>query len=135
MEHLASEIGMDPLEFRMKNLITQGERLFTKPYSLLEANPLLDIIDSLKRTAEYDTRMAAVETFNTKNKWKKRGLSMVPTLYTQDATGSTFYFTMSIFQGDGTIAISHGGVELGNVRQRRFLSVLEFNRFAILCRE
>ena len=117
MEHLAFEIGMDPLEFRMKNMISEGERLFTKPFKLLEPNPLPDIIGILKSTANYDQRLQQVADFNAKNKWKKKGMSLVPTLYTQNQSGTSYYFMLSIYATDGTVSISHGGVELGNVRK------------------
>jgi xanthine dehydrogenase/oxidase len=115
MEHIASNIGMDPLEFRLHNMVTEGDLLFTKPFKMVEANPLPTIISDLKRTSNYDERMQQIQTFNSQNKWKKRGLSLVPMLYVQDSANSTFYFQLTIYRGDGTIAISHGGVEMGQV--------------------
>ena len=43
----------------------------------------------------------------------KRGLSMVPLKFELDYTGSLYTVLASIYAGDGTVAISHGGVECG----------------------
>ena len=47
------------------------------------------------------------------NRWKKRGLSMVPTKFGISGDGSKFNVFMAIYHFDGTIAIEHGGVEVG----------------------
>lgn len=104
MEHMAHEIGMDPLEFRLRNMISESVR---------EVNILPSIIDTLKASSEYENRSKAVELFNANNRWKKRGLSLVPMLYKQSAFGAQFHFQLSIYQGDGTISVCCGAVEMG----------------------
>ena len=108
IEHLAFELGMDPLELRMANMVVQV------PIAN-EINPLPEVIETLKRTSNYETRKQEVATFNQQNRWKKRGLSLVPMLYHQQHPGATFSCQIAIYQGDGTIAVSHGGMELGQV--------------------
>jgi xanthine dehydrogenase molybdopterin-binding subunit B len=56
MEHLATAIGMDPLEFRLNNMIET---------SLGEPNPLPgSIIPQLITSSEYEERKLKVEEFN-----------------------------------------------------------------------
>ena len=56
MEHLATAIGMDPLEFRMKNMIET---------SLGEPNPLPgSIIPLLMNSSDYEARKKKVDEFN-----------------------------------------------------------------------
>lgn len=114
MEHLAHDLGMDPLEFRMKNMVTESDPI---PPALKanEQNPLPEIVNKLKETSFYDQRAADIKTFNMKNRWKKRGLSLVPMLYLQESPGANFYFQLNIYRGDGTIAITTGAVEMGQV--------------------
>ena len=48
------------------------------------------------------------------NRWRKRGINMMPvrfSLHFPDAAPYTIF--VSIFAEDGTVAISHGGVEIG----------------------
>ena len=110
MEHLAHEIGMDPLEFRLKNMIKEARVL-----PRTEPNILPQIIEHLKVTSTYEERMNQIQTFNAQNKWKKRGLSLVPMLYPQSGWGGKFYFQLSIFAEDATVSISCGAIEMGQV--------------------
>ena len=109
MEHLAHDIGMDPLEFRLKNLVD----LSYTPTGESEANILPTIIPIIKSSSEYDQRKVQIDEFNAQNRWKKRGLSLVPMIYGQYDYTAKFHILLSIYQGDGTISISCGAVEMG----------------------
>ena len=57
MEHVAHELGEDPLEFRMKNMV--GEKKSDgKPH------PIREIIKRLKKTSNYEERKKGIEVFN-----------------------------------------------------------------------
>ena len=109
MEHLAHEIGMDPLEFRLQNLVSQAYF----PTGESEASIIPDIVQHIKASSGYEQRKSDVDTFNAQNRWKKRGLSLVPMLYCQYDNTAKFHILLSIYQGDGTISISCGAVEMG----------------------
>ena len=48
------------------------------------------------------------------NAWRKRGLSLVPLRWPHTIFNSQhFTVQVAIFEGDGTIAISIGGIEMG----------------------
>ena len=55
MDHLATALGMDPLEFRVKNLIETSPEI---------DNPLPEIIPQLRASSEYDQRKKEIEQFN-----------------------------------------------------------------------
>lgn len=99
MEHIATEVGKDPVDVRLANL---GE----------ESETLRGLIQTWKQTSNYDQRSAAVKTFNQNNRWRKRGISLVPLRYPLDYFGN-FASLVSIYHGDGTVAVSHGGIEMG----------------------
>ena len=82
---------------------------------LNEKNILPSIIDTLKLSSNYVKRKQNIETFNTFNMWKKRGISLVPMMYTQWSGGALFYFQLSIYAGDGSIAVACGAIEMGQV--------------------
>jgi len=75
-----------------------------------------EVWDYLKMTANYDGKRAAVDRFNSQNRWRKQGLAMIPVKY-----GSGYNFlqleqagaVVSVNQGDGSIVIHQGGVEMG----------------------
>jgi xanthine dehydrogenase/oxidase len=47
-----------------------------------------------------------------KNQWKKKGMSIVPMKY-EFAVWGNFTSRVSIYQSDGSVAITHGGIEMG----------------------
>ena len=47
------------------------------------------------------------------NRWKKRGLSLVPTRFGLSWQSAHYNVFVAIYHSDGTIAIEHGGVEVG----------------------
>jgi len=65
--------------------------------------------------AHFAERQAAVDDFNKANRWRKRGLAVIPTKF-----GISFT-TKFLNQGaalvhiytDGTVLVTHGGVEMG----------------------
>ena len=80
MEHLATKLGVDPLDFRMKNFLKKGDLLVTGN-ELDVDNPLPDIIEKLKASSNFETRKQQVEKFNRENKWRKRGIVLIPAKY------------------------------------------------------
>lgn len=65
-----------------------------------------------KLRSDYYDRRAKITEFNKQNRWRKRGIGVsvmtYPTVYV--FSWSTF---IAIYHGDGTVAISHTGVEIG----------------------
>ena len=108
MEHLAHDLGVDPLELRLANMVDVDP-------AVGEKNILPSIVDALKGSSEYEQRKQEIETFNASNKWKKKGLALVPMMASQWSGGAMFYFQLSIYAGDGSIAISCGAIEMGQV--------------------
>ena len=47
------------------------------------------------------------------SRWKKKGLSTVPTKFTIGWSGANYNVLLSVFGCDGTVAIAHGGIEMG----------------------
>ncbi len=55
MDHLATSLGMDPLEFRLKNLVGNSPDI---------PNPLPEIIPTLRQSSNYDARSKEIQEFN-----------------------------------------------------------------------
>ncbi|KAJ0176239.1 hypothetical protein K1T71_008413 [Dendrolimus kikuchii] len=99
MEMIAFYTGKDPIQVRLKNM------------SLVN-NPLPEMIDQLVKDADYNERLKHVHEFNNNNRWRKRGLKLIPIAI------DIFYFgnfnaIISIYHADSTVVITHGGIEMG----------------------
>ena len=47
------------------------------------------------------------------NRWKKKGLSVIPLKFGIGWATATYNVFLTLYHGDGTVAIAHGGVESG----------------------
>ena len=69
-----------------------------------------------KQVSDFENKYQAVQKFNTENKWRKRGISMIPVKY-----GSGYNLLLLeqssavvvVNPNDGTVVIHQGGVEIG----------------------
>ncbi|KAJ8687934.1 hypothetical protein QAD02_023729 [Eretmocerus hayati] len=100
MERIARVTGKDPLEVRMLNLNEKDKKVI---------GPM---IEQIKKSSDYEKRANDVAKFNQENRWKKRGISLVPMLFAYTVAGR-YHSLVSIFPQDGTVAITHGGIEMG----------------------
>lgn len=64
------------------------------------------------RSTDFYARKADIDEFNRKNRWRKRGIAFVPMDYHQPFYGSYPVF-VAIYHDDGSVAVSHGGIEMG----------------------
>ncbi|XP_047533997.1 xanthine dehydrogenase/oxidase-like isoform X1 [Vanessa atalanta] len=99
MERIAYELDLDPLTVRLNNLDK-------------EFGDLIEMTNTLINDSNYIERKKAKDKFNSENRWKKRGLRFALMRW-----NSTYPYilniTLSVYSGDGSVAITHGGVELG----------------------
>lgn len=102
-------------ELRWKNLYKEGN--YTPFLQKIDEDwhiPLL--LTELRKECNYDERKANVEQFNAKNKWKKRGICLIPTKF-----GLSFATALHLNQAgasvkifaDGSVLLHHGGTEMG----------------------
>ncbi|EHQ24797.1 molybdopterin cofactor-binding domain-containing protein [Mucilaginibacter paludis] len=120
VEHMAFILKIRPEVVREKNFYEDGlvDRLpQVTPYgSKLVYNRINQVWNNFKKTINFDDRVKLVDTFNQKNKWKKRGISMVPLKYGISYTyrpmnqGSAY---IMVYNLDGSALLHHGGVEMG----------------------
>uniref|UniRef100_A0A240PPU5 FAD-binding PCMH-type domain-containing protein n=1 Tax=Anopheles epiroticus TaxID=199890 RepID=A0A240PPU5_9DIPT len=98
MEHIAWVTGVDPMQVRMANM-RAGSKLLT-------------LMPRFRKDIEFDRRRKAVDDFNAKNRWRKRGIAMIPMQYPLVHVGA-LHAQVSVYAKDGTVSISHGGIEVG----------------------
>uniref|UniRef100_A0A2A4JYR8 Indole-3-acetaldehyde oxidase n=2 Tax=Heliothis virescens TaxID=7102 RepID=A0A2A4JYR8_HELVI len=100
MERIAFSLRLDPIEVRLLNMVGT------------ENNPIPELINQLRTDANYDDRKKQVEEFNKNNRWRKRAIKLIPLTVDIFYTGS-FNAIVSIYHGDGSVVLTHGGIEMG----------------------
>ncbi|XP_022729337.1 indole-3-acetaldehyde oxidase-like isoform X2 [Durio zibethinus] len=112
IEHVASTLSIDVDSVRNINLHTYNSLEFF--YKSNAGEPfeytLPSIWDKLATSSSFYNRTEMIKEFNRSNKWRKRGISRVPTVH--EVVVSPNPGKVSILR-DGSIVVEVGGVELG----------------------
>ena len=116
LEHVAALIGARPEAVREANFYQPGDA--TPGGDVLggaegEHNWTVDELWARAKAAGdgWDARRAAVDAFNAANRWRKRGLCLMPTKY---GITAQYRITATVqVHADGTVAVTHGGSEIG----------------------
>ncbi|XP_049545874.1 xanthine dehydrogenase-like isoform X1 [Anopheles darlingi] len=98
MEHVAWETGMDPLEVRLANMPQDSK--------------MRELLPQFRQDVEFEQRKVAIEQFNRENRWRKRGIAISVMRYPLDYFGA-IHALVAIHAGDGTVSVTHGGIEMG----------------------
>ncbi|WP_425041274.1 xanthine dehydrogenase molybdopterin binding subunit [Primorskyibacter sp. S187A] len=134
MDHAAHVLGLDPLELRQRNFYRQAPGALppdprriesqkktealpnTTPYGMEVTDFILhEMTAHLADTSDYAKRRAAIAAWNAENPILKKGLALTPVKF-----GISFTLThlnqagalVHVYQ-DGSIALNHGGTEMG----------------------
>ncbi|XVE59718.1 hypothetical protein DITRI_Ditri05aG0068800 [Diplodiscus trichospermus] len=112
VEHVASTLSIEPDSVRNINLHTYNSLNFF--YKNNAGEPLEytlpSIWDNLATSSSFYRRTEMIKEFNRSNKWRKRGISRVPTVH--EVALRPTPGKVSILK-DGSIVVEVGGVELG----------------------
>ncbi|EFJ27160.1 hypothetical protein SELMODRAFT_172098 [Selaginella moellendorffii] len=113
IEHIAKTLGVPASKIREINL--QGEGYELHYSQVLENCRIKQVWSELKSSCELASRMHEIDLFNKKNRWKKRGVAMVPTKFGISFTTKFINQAGALVQvyTDGTVLVTHGGVEMG----------------------
>ncbi|XP_021699041.1 xanthine dehydrogenase 1 isoform X2 [Aedes aegypti] len=98
MEHIAHVTREDPLDVRMQNIPKQ--------------NKMYELLPKFRKDVDFDERRKTVDMFNIQNRWRKRGIAIIPMEYPMEYSG-TLNALVSIYHIDGSVAITHGAIEMG----------------------
>jgi xanthine dehydrogenase large subunit len=121
IEEIAQNIGKDPVDVRKANLyqdpaVSGDAGSMTTQYNQVIEDFIADkVIDQVEAESKYRARRDSVNAFNAKNKYRKKGVALVPLKF-----GISFTATM-LNQGgallniymDGSVSVNHGGTEMG----------------------
>ncbi len=115
VDHVAHQLGLDPLVVRQRNFYTKSKVQETPYGQPVKGFILPDMVKTLVESSDYHTRRGAVATWNDENETLKRGIALTPVKF-----GISFTLTQMNQAGalvnvysDGSITINHGGTEMG----------------------
>jgi xanthine dehydrogenase large subunit len=114
MSAIATELGIDPLDVRLRNLYGKGRDV--TPYGMkVEDNIAPEILTTLSQTSDYRKRREAITHFNANSRVLKKGIALTPVKF-----GISFTLTPLNQAGalvhvytDGSVHLNHGGTEMG----------------------
>ncbi|XP_048626135.1 xanthine dehydrogenase 1 [Brassica napus] len=113
IQRIAAELDRSPEEIKEMNFQVEGS--ITHYSQCLQHCTLHQLWKELKVSCNFLKARREVDEFNSHNRWKKRGVAMVPTKF-----GVSFTKTFMNQAGalvhvytDGTVLVTHGGVEMG----------------------
>uniref|UniRef100_A0A1B0DQ14 Uncharacterized protein n=1 Tax=Phlebotomus papatasi TaxID=29031 RepID=A0A1B0DQ14_PHLPP len=98
MEHISWTLKMDSVEVRLANMDPE--------------NPIRKIFTDFLVSCDYYKRLEEVNQFNSVNRWKKRGIA-ISLMQFPLVFAYAFETLVSIYHGDGSVAIILGGIEMG----------------------
>jgi xanthine dehydrogenase/oxidase len=115
MYNIAEGLGIDIDELRQINLYNIGNH--TPFFQKIDEDwHVPTLLDQLSRSTEYEKRKLSIEKFNAQNRWRKRGICMIPSKF-----GLSFATALHLNQAaayvmiyhDGSVLLHHGGTEMG----------------------
>lgn len=115
MDHIARELGLDPLEVRKRNYYGDTERNVTHYHQTVEHNIMPEITRQLEASADYHSRREQISEFNRLSPVLKRGLALTPVKFGISFTSSFLNQAgaLLLIYTDGTAQLNHGGTEMG----------------------
>ena len=125
IEHLSSELNLPPHVIRQRNLYQMGQ---STPYG-----QILDEIDirslwqrAMAKEFHFEDRLQQVNAFNAENRWKKRGISILPVKFGINFTAKFLNQGGALVHiyTDGSVLVSHGGTEMGQGLHTKVIQVV-----------
>ena len=79
LDHVAHEVGLDPLAVRTTNFYAPGKSGQTTPYHMEVEDFVLDrLVPDLATSCDYADRRAAIAQWNAQNPVLKKGIAITP---------------------------------------------------------
>ncbi|XP_061114412.1 xanthine dehydrogenase/oxidase [Conger conger] len=123
MSNVALRCGLPAEQVRRINMYKEGD---TTPFNqCLEQFTINRCWDECLSISDYHQRLVQIEQFNKQNRWKKRGISIIPTkfgiaftaLFLNQAGALVHVYT------DGSVLLTHGGTEMGQGLHTKMVQV------------
>ncbi|XP_062602876.1 xanthine dehydrogenase/oxidase-like [Saccostrea cucullata] len=123
IEQIASTLGISAKQVREINMYNEGETTHFNQ-ALRQCNIKRCWSECLERS-DYCNRKKDIDIFNSENRWKKRGISIIPTKFGISYTALFLNQAgaLVIIYKDGSVLITHGGTEMGQGLHTKMIQV------------
>uniref|UniRef100_A0A670I5Z3 FAD-binding PCMH-type domain-containing protein n=1 Tax=Podarcis muralis TaxID=64176 RepID=A0A670I5Z3_PODMU len=114
---------MSPLKVRWMNMY---KGVSETPYKEeVDATNLVACWKECLEKSDYYNRRKAAEEFNKQNYWKKKGIEIIPMLFSVGFNTTYYHQAIALVHIylDGSVLVSHGGVEMGQGIYTKMLQV------------
>ncbi|XP_058453395.1 xanthine dehydrogenase [Malaya genurostris] len=123
MRHVARNLKRDYVELAELNMYQEGDK--THYNESIENCNVRRCWTEVIESSEFEKRRAAIKQFNQQHRWRKRGISAVPTMFGIAFTAVHLNQSgalVHVYQ-DGTVLLSHGGTEMGQGLHTKMIQV------------
>jgi xanthine dehydrogenase/oxidase len=123
LEHISSYLKLDPNQVRELNFYKPGA---VTPYGqkLVYYN-IPTMWETSKASMDYANRLAAVNQYNSQNRWSKKGISMTTVKFGIGWQGGQYGVLINVY-ADGTVNVNHGGIEIGQGVDTKVAQVIAY---------
>ncbi|GAM28786.1 hypothetical protein SAMD00019534_119620 [Acytostelium subglobosum LB1] len=113
IEKIAHYLKRPSSEIRQLNFYKDND--ITHYHQQITNCQLQRIWDETLKQSEYYKRLEQVQKFNQENKWKKRGIAIIPTKFGMSFTIKVLNQAGALVHvyTDGSVLVTHGGTEMG----------------------
>eukprot|EP01088_Endostelium_zonatum_P016468 TRINITY_DN4462_c0_g1_i2.p1 TRINITY_DN4462_c0_g1~~TRINITY_DN4462_c0_g1_i2.p1 ORF type:complete len:1424 (+),score=366.72 TRINITY_DN4462_c0_g1_i2:55-4326(+) len=133
IEHVAHVLGKDPCEIREINFYPSPDpnlketevRKDLTHFGQAVDLPIREMWQEFMADSQYKERKQQIEQYNKENKWRKKGIAAVPVKFGLSFTATLLNQGSSLVHiyTDGSVLISHGGVEMGQGLHTKVIQV------------
>jgi xanthine dehydrogenase large subunit len=115
IEEVATYLGLDPLDVRLRNLYGGPGRDVTPYGQAVPGDALPEVVDRLAASSDYRRRREAAAAFNATSPTHLKGLALTPVKFGISFTRRTLNQANALVNVylDGTVQVSTGGTEMG----------------------
>jgi xanthine dehydrogenase/oxidase len=123
MDHVQRAVAADAVKVREQQFYVERDR--THFGQTLEACNVEKVWSQLKSEFQVDKKRTEIAAFNKTNRWRKRGLALVPTKFGISFTAKFMNQGGALVHvyADGSVLVSHGGTEMGQALHTKMLQV------------
>ncbi|KAK6188057.1 hypothetical protein SNE40_004321 [Patella caerulea] len=126
MTHIAELLDQCPMKIRDINMYEEeGSKT---PYGqILDNCTIKRCWNECLTQAEYEKRQSDISNFNSKNRWRKRGMAINPVKFALSFVAMEGFFNQGgalvHLYTDGSVLISHGGMEMGQGLHTKMIQI------------
>ena len=125
IEKISRKLQLEPEEVRSRNFYKENMLThFNQPLTNCAIEKCWSECIAL---SQFEQTKAEVEMFNSRNRWKKRGVSMIPVKFGIAFTAVHLNQNGALINvyTDGSVLLTHGGTEMGQGLHTKMIQVRE----------